>query len=215
MMTFIFETTIKGYATSEKSRIKALKCNDLFSAIGKRDKIGWSPLHLASILCNFEAVDFLINKDATDCTGYLDGKTPLHFSCIERLSGSSLQYEHCLKKPTCTQYTKSQMLSTVLRHQPTEDNTNDITNCKDLATSIRDVRNKVVNRWLYTNEVIMENDIHFEQDKENNWTPSINNFSVYQVFMKEIPKDMKNWRPSVFALIYVTCMNILFLFFPL
>ncbi|CAC5413877.1 unnamed protein product [Mytilus coruscus] len=190
MMEIIFETAMK---------------NEL-SVMDKRDKIGWSPLHLASILSNYEAVDFLMSKGANASSIDNDGKTPLHLSSNEQITGSLLQYNRC----SIEMSTNTEQHSTELQHQHTKDNTNDINKTKDIVISIKDVHIEMANTHFFSNEFIRENSIEFKQDEDKNWKPHVNNYPIHQDIMNEIPENMKNWHPSLFSLIRVTYMNFLF-----
>ncbi|XP_063400264.1 uncharacterized protein LOC134684883 [Mytilus trossulus] len=151
MMGIIFETAMK---------------NEL-SVLDKRDKIGWSPLHLASILSNYKAVDFLMSKGANASSIDNDGKTPLHISGNEQITSSLLQYNRC----SIEMSTRTERHSTELRHQHTTNNTNDINKTKDIAIDIEDVHTEMANTLFFSIKFIGENNIEFKQDEDKNWKP--------------------------------------------
>lgn len=203
MMDIIFETAIK----SDQNRNTDRKYNDILLAINKRDKIGWTPLHLASVLSNYEAVNFLMSKGANANLVDLDGKTPLHLSCSERVTCSLLKNKHNAIIPNPKQYTKT---STSNRHQNTDDFTKNITKKHFPAKRMGNIPIEVIHANLYSHEVMDENNIYFKEGKDNIWTPYINDYLVNEGLTIEIPRNMKKWHPPLLSMIYVTCMNILY-----
>ncbi|VDI08125.1 Hypothetical predicted protein, partial [Mytilus galloprovincialis] len=178
--------------------------NKLF-AIDKRDKIGWSPLHLASFLSNYEAVNFLMSKGANASLVDRDGKTPVHLSCNERITSSLLKFSVCPAEET----TRPEEHSTEGRYRHTDVKPKDIT--KDKATSISIVLTEAEKAWIYTNEIIIANSFDFKQYDEQKWTAHANYHPVHQDVVIEIPESTKNCHLPSKRLIYVILMNILYL----
>lgn len=224
MMEVIFETTMKRCNKIDRNRKKAMKCNNISIAIDRQDSIGWTPLHLAAALSRYEAVDFLIGKGANPLLVDLDGKTPLHFSSNKRITSALLKHKDIANESTMSIYegnkktSNNEMQSTEELLNFNQDTTvmTDFTRSDDQPEYIRDILIQWKNGRRYSEEVIEENNIHFKQDKDKNWKPyNINDSLVYQDLVKRIPEHMKNWYPSISSLIYVTCMNILFLCFSI
>lgn len=152
MMKLIYKTAMKRCNTLYKNISKT----DIVFAVDKRDNMGWTPLHLAIVLCKYEAVDFLIHKITSSHSVYLDVKTSLNMSSNGRITCSLLE-----KNNQAKQHTRK--------------------NIKECISPVNDER-----RTLVDEDVV-----------------------------KEITENMENWEPTLFSLIYVTFMNILFFCFSI
>lgn len=216
MMEMIFEN--EKSKNENENRQKLLNYNCIFLSIDKRDKLGWTPLHLASVLSNYEAVNFLIDKGANASLVDHDGKTPIHFSCNERITGSLLKHTDRVNELTFLENKKIPKTvftfvdrSTSDCKQRIEDTTKDIVKTKKRRLTFEVVGSEEDKKCFYWNEVIHKNNIHFKKDTDKNWLPYRGDYPAYQGFMKEFPQNMKSWHPPLFSLIYVTCMNLLFM----
>lgn len=98
IMNIIIENAMKSCRNLSQSIVKILKFTDIIYAINTRDKLGWTPLHLASALCKYEVVDFLMRKGVDAHLVDLDGKKPFHFASNKRISSFLFKRSHCAKE---------------------------------------------------------------------------------------------------------------------